>query len=43
MQFAGRYADEATLLQLASQLEHACPWKKQRPAFHVAAEQLPVF
>jgi len=43
MQFAGRYADEATLLQLASQLEYACPWKERRPAFHVAAEQLPVF
>jgi amidase len=35
MQFAGRFADEATLLKLASQLETARPWKDKRPAVHV--------
>ena len=31
MMFAARYADEATLLRLAAQLEEACPWSKRRP------------
>ena len=35
MQFAGRFADEVTLLQLAGQLEKAQPWKDRRPALHV--------
>ena len=36
MQFTGRFADEATLLQLASQLEKATPWKDKRPNIHVS-------
>ncbi len=31
MQFAGRFADEATLFQLAGQLEQARPWKDKLP------------
>ena len=31
MQFVGRYADEATLFQLAGQLERARPWFDKRP------------
>jgi len=31
MQFAGRYADEATLFRLAAQLEAACPWSDRKP------------
>jgi len=32
MQFAGRYADEATLFRLAAQLERAHPWIGRKPA-----------
>jgi len=31
--FGGRYAEEATLLQLAGQLETARPWSQRRPTF----------
>ena len=33
LHFAGRYADEATLIRLASQLEEACPWFDQLPGW----------
>jgi amidase len=36
MQFAGRFAEEATLLQLAGQLEAARPWNHKRPSVHAA-------
>jgi amidase len=35
MQFIGRFADEATLIQLAGQLEEAKPWKGRKPPLHV--------
>jgi len=31
MMFTGRYADEATLVRLAAQLEKEAPWKDRRP------------
>jgi amidase len=31
MQFGGRFAEESTLINLASQLEQARPWKDKRP------------
>ena len=31
MMFGGRYAEEATLLNLAAQLEAALPWRGRRP------------
>jgi amidase len=31
VQFVGRFADEATLFQLAGQLEQAAPWSGRRP------------
>lgn len=34
MQFTGRFADEATLLQLAGQLEASLPWKDRKPMIH---------
>jgi len=34
MQFAARFADEATLFRLASQLEQSCPWKDKSPPVH---------
>ena len=34
MQFTGRFADEMTLLQLATQIEEARPWKDRKPTIH---------
>jgi amidase len=31
MMFSARYADEATLIRLAAQLEQVKPWKDRRP------------
>lgn len=36
MQFVASMGDEATLLQLAAQLEAAVPWAKNRPSSHVS-------
>ncbi|EKD73832.1 MAG: hypothetical protein ACD_45C00180G0008 [uncultured bacterium] len=33
IQFAGRFGEEATLLQLAAQLEEAQPWASRKPTF----------
>lgn len=35
MQFIGRFADEATLIRLAGQLEEAKPWKGRKPPLHI--------
>jgi amidase len=32
VQFVGRFADEATLIRLGSQLERALPWAARRPS-----------
>lgn len=32
MMFTARFADEATLLRLAAQLEKEAPWRDRRPA-----------
>jgi amidase len=37
VQFVGRFGDEATLFQLAGQLERAAPWAHKRPAGFTAA------
>ena len=34
--FLGRYGDEATLIRLAAQLEHAQPWAHRLPTVHAA-------
>lgn len=36
VQFAARFGDEATLFQLAGQLEQARPWTNHRPPIHVS-------
>ena len=36
MHFVGRLGDEATLLQVASQLEEAAPWADRRPGVFVS-------
>ncbi|MGD1934071.1 MAG: amidase family protein, partial [Candidatus Phaeomarinobacter sp.] len=36
MMFTGPFGDEATLFQLAGQLERAQPWANRRPAVHAA-------
>jgi len=39
VQFWGRFAEEATLFQLAGQLERARPWFKRLPAMTLEAAQ----
>ncbi|WP_437817020.1 hypothetical protein [Sorangium sp. So ce1078] len=34
--FAGRYAEDATLLRLAGPLEQAAPWARRRPGLCAA-------
>src|SRR5262249_35059606 len=34
VQLAGRFADEATLIRIASQLEQARPWTNRKPKVH---------
>ncbi|MCW7538437.1 amidase [Aquabacterium sp. A7-Y] len=36
MQIVGQYGDEATLFQLAGQLERALPWAQRRPPVHAS-------
>ncbi|MEM5318477.1 amidase [Paraburkholderia sp. JHI869] len=38
IQFAGRYGDEATLLQVASVLEQELPWSGRVPTVHAASD-----
>jgi len=37
VQLAGRFGEEGTLLQVASQLEEAMPWAGRRPGVHAGA------
>jgi amidase len=36
VQLAGRFADEATLIRIAAQLEQARPWMKKKPPVHAS-------
>jgi amidase len=36
VQLAGRFADEATLIRVAAQLEQARPWAKRKPPVHAS-------
>jgi len=36
IQFVGRYGDEATLFNLAGELERAAPWVARKPALHAS-------
>lgn len=42
MQFAGRYGEELTLLQLGKQLEEAKPWSENTPPIHVGTANIKV-
>src|SRR5579872_1470256 len=37
VQIVGRFAEEATLIRLASQMEQARPWSQRKPPVHVSA------